>query len=232
MCAPRRGAGQSRRQRQRSRGGHPPAPDSPAPTPHPARLAGALLFTAAEEIDYLGARAYVEDTPLEGIAGVLSLELCGIGDAVALWDAGERTPFLDAVTAALESAGLVRDVGHHVVGTHPALRQRPPGVRGGRGARVRLHHGAGGPRGVAPPLRAGARYARAFRSLIRRPPPFHTYHTSGDTLQTLEPAALHRAAAALSAIVAACPPSSGYPASHPASGLTICTSRPFDRRRT
>jgi hypothetical protein len=40
------------------------------------------------------------------------------------------------------------------------------------------------------------------RSLIRRPPPFHTYHTSDDTLETLEPAALHRAAAALTAIVA------------------------------
>jgi hypothetical protein len=37
--------------------------------------------------------------------------------------------------------------------------------------------------------------------LIRRPPPFDTYHTSGDALETLEPAALHRAAAALTAIV-------------------------------
>jgi len=77
-----------------------------------------LLFTAAEELDYLGARAYVEDTPLSDVAGVLS------------------------------------------------------------------------------PVRS------SVRSLIRRPPPFHTYHTSGDALETLEPAALHRAAAALTAVVA------------------------------
>jgi len=42
----------------------------------------------------------------------------------------------------------------------------------------------------------------SVRSLIRRPPPFDTYHTSGDALETLEPAALHRAAAALTAVVA------------------------------
>ena len=67
-----------------------------------------LLFTAAEELDYLGARAYVEDTPLSDVGGVLSLELCGIGDTVALWDAGEAIPFLGSVTAALESIGLAR----------------------------------------------------------------------------------------------------------------------------
>jgi hypothetical protein len=49
---------------------------------------------------------------------------------------------------------------------------------------------------VLSPVRSG------FRSLLRRPPPFHTYHTSGDALETLEPAALHRATAALIAIVA------------------------------
>ena len=49
---------------------------------------------------------------------------------------------------------------------------------------------------VLSPVRA------TLRSLIRRPPPFDTYHTSGDALETLEPAALHRAAAALTAIVA------------------------------
>jgi hypothetical protein len=52
---------------------------------------------------------------------------------------------------------------------------------------------------VLSPLRS------TFRSLVRRPPPFHTYHTSGDTLDTLEPAALARAAQALSAIVAGLP---------------------------
>jgi hypothetical protein len=44
-----------------------------------------------------------------------------------------------------------------------------------------------------------------FRSLIRRPPPFHTYHTSRDALDTLEPAALGRATVALGAVVAGLP---------------------------
>jgi len=159
-----------------------------------------LLFTAAEELDYLGARAYVEDTPLSDVAGVLSLELCGIGDTVALWDAGEPTPFLDGVTAALESIGLARDAGHRVIGRIPTF-----------GSDHRAFAAAGIPAyGFTMVPGAHANALRRFvlspvlssvRSLIRRPPPFHTYHTSADALETLEPAALHRAAAALTAIV-------------------------------
>jgi Zn-dependent M28 family amino/carboxypeptidase len=163
-----------------------------------------LLFTAAEEIDYLGARAYVEDTSLEGIAGVLSLELCGIGDAVALWDVGAPTPFLDAVTSALQAAGLARDVGHHVVGRIPVFGSdhrafAAAGVPAYGFTMVPVAHAAALRRFVLSPVRS------IFRSLIHRPPPFHTYHTSGDALETLEPAALDRAAAALTAIVAGLP---------------------------
>ncbi|MBI1847131.1 MAG: M28 family peptidase, partial [Candidatus Rokubacteria bacterium] len=41
----------------------------------PRGLRVRLLFTAGEEVGYLGARAYVKDVPLAGIAGVISLEL-------------------------------------------------------------------------------------------------------------------------------------------------------------
>ena len=88
-----------------------------------------LLFTAAEELGYLGARAYVRDVPLRDIAGVLSLELCGIGDCLAVWDAAEETPFLATVRAAFEARGLTRDRGLSRRGTHPGLWQRPPRVR-------------------------------------------------------------------------------------------------------
>src|SRR5207247_1258431 len=50
---------------------------------------------------------------------VLSLELCGIGDSLAVWDAGDETPFLGRVRGALETLGLRRDVGYHVVGRIP-----------------------------------------------------------------------------------------------------------------
>jgi Zn-dependent M28 family amino/carboxypeptidase len=163
-----------------------------------------LLFTAAEEIDYLGARVYVAEQSLEGVAGVLSLELCGIGDAVALWDAGARTPFLDAATAALEGAGLHADEGHHVVGRIPMFGSdhrafAAAGIPAYGFTMVPVAHAESLRRFVLSPVRS------TFRSLLHRPPPFHTYHTSGDTLDTLESPALRRAAHGLSAIVGGLP---------------------------
>src|SRR4029453_15044239 len=125
-----------------------------------------LLFPAAEALDYLGARAYVEDTALGDVAGVLSLELCGIGDTVALWDADEATPFLGGVTGALESIGLARETGYHVVGRipmfgsdHPAFSARaipapPPHPPGGRPP---------GAPGAGPPPRGRRRSHRGGR---------------------------------------------------------------------
>jgi hypothetical protein len=74
----------------------------------PTRLRVRFLFTAEEERGYLGARYYVRAANLEELAGVLSLELCGIGDSIAIWDAAEETPFLGRVRKALEGIGLVR----------------------------------------------------------------------------------------------------------------------------
>ena len=53
----------------------------------PPGLRVRLLFTAAEERGYLGARKYARGANLAELAGVLSLELCGIGDTLAVWDA-------------------------------------------------------------------------------------------------------------------------------------------------
>ncbi len=61
----------------------------------------------------------MRDTPLTGIVGVLSLELCGIGDSLAVWDAAEDSPFLRRVTGALDGLGLRRDDSYHVVGRIP-----------------------------------------------------------------------------------------------------------------
>ncbi|HME95905.1 MAG TPA: M28 family peptidase [Methylomirabilota bacterium] len=160
-----------------------------------------LLFTAAEELDYLGARAYVEDTALADVAGVLSLELCGIGDTVAVWDAVEPTPLLGGVTGALESIGLAREAGYHVVGRIPMFGSdhrafAAAAIPAYGFTMVPAAHAAALRRFVLSPLRS------SVRSLIRRPPPFDTYHTSDDALETLEPVALHRAAAALTAVVA------------------------------
>ena len=167
----------------------------------PPSLRVRLLFTAAEELGYLGARAYVRDTRLDDLAGVLSLELCGIGDSLAVWDAGEATPFLHRVTGALEGIGLRRDERYHVVGRIPVF-----------GSDHRAFAAAGIPAyGLSALPSAEAESLRRFvlspvRSVllhaVRRPPPFDTYHTSRDAGSTLDPRALALVARALSAIVA------------------------------
>jgi Zn-dependent M28 family amino/carboxypeptidase len=168
----------------------------------PPHLRVRLLFTAAEELGYLGARAWVQAEPLAGIAGVLSLELCGIGDSLAIWDApeGAAPPFLTQLTGALDGLGHRRDEGYHVVGRIPVF-----------GSDHRAFAAVGLPAyglTVVPSAEAAAlrqfvfRPLRSvFRQLVRRPPPFDTYHTSRDALATLDPAALERVARALEAIV-------------------------------
>lgn len=167
----------------------------------PPGLRVRLLFSAAEELGYLGARAYVRDRSLTDIVGVLSLELCGIGDTLAVWDVGDETPFLRRVAGALEGLGLRRDDSYHVVGRIPVF-----------GSDHRAFAAAGIPAyglTIVPSVEADALRnfvlspARsAFRQLVRRPPPFDTYHTSRDGLDTLEAPALERVARALEAVVA------------------------------
>lgn len=166
----------------------------------PESLRVRLLFPAAEELDYLGARAYVQDRPLNGIVGMLSLELCGIGDSVVIWDAPESTPFLRSVTAALERLGRRRDESYHVVGTIPAF-----------GSDHQAFAAAGIPAyglSIVP-----AREADALREFVlnptespfgadgRIPAPFDTYHTPGDALTTLDPSACAAVLAALEAVI-------------------------------
>jgi hypothetical protein len=170
-----------------------------APSP-PTRIRVRLLFPAAEELGYLGARAYVRAEPVGDVAGVLSLELCGIGDSLVLWDAGSETPFLRAVTGTLEGCGHRRDAQYHVVGRIPLF-----------GSDHRAFAALGIPAyglTVVPVAEADALREFVFRPVrglvrhaARRPPPFHTYHTRHDTLGTLDPAALASVADALEAIV-------------------------------
>jgi hypothetical protein len=167
----------------------------------PASLRVRLLFTAGEEIGYLGARAYVRDTPLGGVAGVLSLELCGIGDSLVVWDAGDETPFLRRVTGALQGLGLRRDESYHVVGRIPVFGSdhrafAPAGIPAYGLTIVPTREAEALRKFVLSPMRS------VFGQMGRRPPPFDTYHTSRDALATLEPAALDRVAHALEAVVA------------------------------
>jgi hypothetical protein len=169
-----------------------------AAPPHGLRVR--LLFTACEELGYLGARAYVHATPPTGLVGVLSLELCGIGDSIAIWDATAETPFLNTVRGALEGLGRRADESYHVVGKIPVF-----------GSDHRAFAAVGVPAyGFTMVPTAEAESLRQFvlspmqsalRAVARRPVPFDTYHTTRDALGTLDPAALDTVASALEAVV-------------------------------
>jgi hypothetical protein len=166
----------------------------------PPRLRVRLLFTAAEELGYLGARAYVRDRPLTGIVGVLSLELCGIGNSVAIWDAGEETPFLAQVRSALESSGLRRDESYHQVGRIPVFGSdhrafAAAGLPAYGLTAIPLAHADALRQFVFSPVRSVLLHA------VRRPPPFDTYHTIRDSSATVDPAALELVSHALEAII-------------------------------
>jgi Zn-dependent M28 family amino/carboxypeptidase len=166
----------------------------------PPSLRVRLLFPAAEELGYLGARVYVREIPLRNIAGVLSLELCGIGDSLVLWDAGPETEFLRGVTGALEGLGLRRDAGYHVVGRIPVFGSDH---RAFAAAGIPAYGLSVVPMAQAEPLRRFvlSPVRSALLHALRRPPPFDTYHTSRDASSTLDPRALEFVARALTAIV-------------------------------
>ena len=160
-----------------------------------------VLFPACEELGYLGTRAYVRDVATAGVVGVLSLELCGIGDSLVVWDAGAETPFLRNVGGVLGDLGLRRDEGWHQVGRIPVF-----------GSDHRAFAAAGIPAygfTIVPARQADALRAfvlspvrSALLHVVRRPVPFDTYHTPNDRGTTLETAALDRVAQALEAIIA------------------------------
>jgi len=166
----------------------------------PSRLRVRLLFPACEELGYLGSRAYVRDASLDGVAGVLSLELCGRGDTLAIWDADVETPFLSTVRGAFESIGRRADETYHVVGRIPVF-----------GSDHRAFAAAGVPAyglTVAPAADADALRAfvfspmkNALQAVKRRPVPFDTYHTARDSSATLDAQALDTVVQALEALI-------------------------------
>lgn len=170
----------------------------------PAKRRLRFLFTAAEERGYLGALHYAREIDVGELDGVLSLELCGVGDSVAIWDAAEMSPFLDAVSGALRGIGLARDEGHHVVGRIPVFGSdhrafAPLGIPAYGFTVVPAANAEALRQFVFNPVRS------AIRHLIRRPVPFDTYHTPRDRGETLEPAALALALRALEAVIAEVP---------------------------
>jgi aminopeptidase YwaD len=159
-----------------------------------------LLFPACEEMGYLGARHWVRARGVADVRGVLSLELPGVGDSVAVWDATVETPFLTAIRRALEGAGLQADTSYHVVGRIPVFGSDH---RAFAAAGVPAHGLTSVPTAETEALRRFIFHPvrTALRRGARRPPPFDTYHTARDVSATLDPRALDRVTVALRAVV-------------------------------
>jgi len=143
----------------------------------------------------------VRELPPAGVMGVLSLELCGIGDSLAVWDAPGDSPFLSRVTAAFRGLGLAPDADYHVVGRIPIFGSDH---RAFAAVGVPAYGLSVVPRGEADALRrlVFSPVRSTFMTLIRRPVPFDTYHTSGDAGRTLQPAALDLTVRGLEAVIA------------------------------
>jgi hypothetical protein len=173
----------------------------------PRRLRVRLGFFGGEERAMLGSRVYVRrgapDEILRDLVGVVSLELCGIGDSLALWDvtpALEGTPLVRAWISAAEALGHRRDETYHLAEPVPFFGSdhRPFVDRGIPGVGLTAI-----PRVSMEPLRAFV-YGGVRGILIppaRRPPPFTTYHTAGDAPETLEPGTLARVEEVLAGLV-------------------------------
>jgi len=168
----------------------------------PPRTRVRLLFSACEEIGYLGSRAWVREHGVGDVRGVLSLELPGVGDSLAVWDAVAPTPFLRTVCGTLEGMGLRADQGHHVVGRIPVFGSDH---RAFADAGIPAYGFTSVPAAEADALRQFVFHPvrSAIRASVRRPPPFDTYHTARDTFATLDPRALDRMTAALAAVAEA-----------------------------
>jgi hypothetical protein len=166
----------------------------------PSRLRVRFLFPACEELGYLGARAYVRDVPTPGVIGALSLELCGIGDSLAVWDAPEESPFLARLRAAFRGLALRADEDYHFVGRIPVFGSDH---RAFAAAGVPAYGLSVVPRGEADALRrfVFSPVRSALVHLVRRPVPFDTYHTSRDAGATLQAPALALALRGLEAVI-------------------------------
>ncbi len=160
----------------------------------PRRLTVRLAFFGDEERGMLGSRVYARTAALEELVGVVSLELCGIGDSLALWDvtpALAETALLQSFTVTAEALGYRRDESYHLAEPVPFFGSdhRPFADRGVPGVGLTVV-----PTAAVEALRAfiygGVRGVLVSPS--RRPAPFTTYHTAGDRPETLDPGALAR----------------------------------------
>ena len=163
----------------------------------PKRITLKVVFFDDEENGLMGSRHYAATTALaapnaphatNAIIGVVSLELCGIGDAFGIWDIYQGMED-SLIVRALRMAGKAEGVYSGVHGPIPRFSSDHASF---------LEHGIPAvgltvlPRADEAALRAYVADPNSLRWLLRwmRPTIFRTYHTASDSAATVKVAAL------------------------------------------
>ena len=147
-----------------------------------------FLFSDGEEAGLQGARHHADTQDLSNIFGVVSFEMCGIGNAFGIWDVigpAVGSPIVQALLKAGKNLKIYS-------ATHGAV----PRFGSDHLAFSKKGLSAVGvtfsPKGDESKLRSYVADPNNPKWLLNfiRPVIFQTYHTSGDTAQTIDPAAL------------------------------------------
>ena len=154
----------------------------------PDHIRAVFLFSDLEETALAGSRHFVASTELSDVYGAVSFDLCGIGDAIGIWDvrAGmAESPVMRALIEASEHDGVYYSTHGPVArfsSDHHSFVEK--GVFGVGVTVV--------PRADEAKLRAYVDNPNSVRWLVQslRPRIFRTYHLPTDTPLTLDAAAL------------------------------------------
>jgi len=157
-----------------------------------------FLFTDKEESqgngsknNLWGARAYIEQNAVDDLAGVVSFEMCGVGEAFGIWDVRDELGS-SAIVKALQEAGKKENIYNGTIGVIPRnysdhrafYEQGIPSV----GVTII-------PKSDEKILREYIMNPNGFKwlNVSNRPKVFQTYHSEADVPETLEPVALELA---------------------------------------
>lgn len=154
----------------------------------PDHIRVVFLFSDLEETALAGSRHFVANAELSDIHGAVSFDLCGIGDAIGIWDVRggmAETPIMRALIEASERDGAYYSTHGPVArfsSDHHSFVEK-----GIFGVGVTIV-----PRADEAKLRAYVDNPNSVRWLIQRLRPriFRTYHLPTDTPLTLDAAAL------------------------------------------
>ena len=154
----------------------------------PVNLTVRFLFFDHEESGRLGSKHYARSHDLGRFVGVASLELCGIGDALAVWDVrgpAENSLLVDAFAAAAEAEET-----YH--GTHGAVPRYSSDHRSFADAGIPAIGITALPQEDEARLRDYVDHPDRWRWLIPwfRPTIFQNYHRPGDRARTVDSAAI------------------------------------------